>query len=329
MSAGERAAPRRLLKISMLPALATLGNAISGFAAIHVAARTHSFGFEGGWQNLFPSSNIALACYLIVLAGIFDMLDGSLARLTRTTSDFGGQLDSLADVVSFGLAPAFIVVRMVMNASGVAPMEPLNPNEPGPLAWTVFGRVVWCAAALYFACAAIRLARFNIENDECEEAHQFFSGLPSPAAAAGVITLVILHEELLRAHYQGIADVLLYFIPFCTAVFGGLMVSRIRFVHVSNAILRGKRPFHWLGYLGAGVVLFWIYPYVALVIFVLVYITSPLLRHWWLKALGKPDEKWIFDPKTHLQTVKQPLQIVEGEVLNESSDDLIQQKNAG
>src|SRR5271155_4090338 len=94
-------------KIAILPALLTLGNGICGFAAIALASRigNNEFSAEG-------ASYFAIAGWLILLAMVFDMLDGHVARLSRTASKFGGELDSLCDAVSFGVAPAFLLLKM-------------------------------------------------------------------------------------------------------------------------------------------------------------------------------------------------------------------------
>ena len=119
-----------------------------------------------------------LAGWLIFLAMIFDALDGHVARLAKTTSDFGAQLDSLCDVVTFGVAPAFLLVKM-------CPGFTFNHSQ-----------MVWIIAAAYACCAALRLARFNVETDD-EDDHMNFSGLPSPAAASvvGELRDFVLHAS--------------------------------------------------------------------------------------------------------------------------------------
>ncbi len=104
---------------------------------------------------------------LIFLAMVFDALDGQVARLSRTSSEFGAQLDSLCDLVSFGVAPAFLLVKMCPDFTAVH-------NEP-----------VWVLAATFAVCVALRLARYNVETDEDDD-HRTFSGLPSPAGGAAV-----------------------------------------------------------------------------------------------------------------------------------------------
>ncbi len=130
--------------IFVLPNLVTTASLFFGFVSL---IRT----FEGQYHE---------AAIAILIAAIFDFLDGAVARLTKTATEFGEQYDSLSDCVSFGLAPA-----MLAFAWALAP----------------FGRVGWLAAFCYFACAALRLARFNVQARNVEKYH--FQGLPTPGAA--------------------------------------------------------------------------------------------------------------------------------------------------
>jgi CDP-diacylglycerol--serine O-phosphatidyltransferase len=99
--------------VHFLPSLATLGNAICGFGAMYIAAFDATNVGEDPWAIRFAASRFVVAAYLIFVAMVFDALDGRLARFARHTTDFGGQLDSLADVVSFGFAPAFIALVLI------------------------------------------------------------------------------------------------------------------------------------------------------------------------------------------------------------------------
>src|SRR5256885_6912267 len=139
---GRRAYVR---SVYFLPSMATLGNAICGFAAIYVAGldKTPVNPSPDRVTDWFTQYNFLAAAYLIFVAMIFDGLDGRLARFTRHTTDFGGQLDSLADAVSFGAAPAFIALLLFKNE--------------GPQLPFVVTRLIWAIGALYFSCAAIRL----------------------------------------------------------------------------------------------------------------------------------------------------------------------------
>src|SRR4051812_49083935 len=130
--------------VYFLPSLATLGNAVCGFAAMYVASLADtSLPVHDPWTRWWQSHAFTYSAYLIFLAMVFDALDGRLARFARHTTDFGGQLDSLADVVSFGAAPAFIAL-LLFKADG--------PDLPFAVT-----RLVWAMGAVYFSCAAIRL----------------------------------------------------------------------------------------------------------------------------------------------------------------------------
>ena len=122
-------------------------------------------------------SNCMFSAWLIFLAMVFDALDGYMARLAKSASEFGAELDSLCDMVSFGVAPAFLLVKMCPQFS------------------FLHKEAVWVIAASYAVCAALRLARFNVETSD-EDDHMSFRGLPSPAAAASVAGFAILFHTL-------------------------------------------------------------------------------------------------------------------------------------
>ena len=184
-----------------------------------------------------------MACYMIFLAMLADMLDGHLARISQNTSSFGGQLDSLCDVISFGVAPAFLMLRVVENG--------VTFNSP---AFDIFiYRFLWLTAAIYISCAAIRLARFNVENEEDEASHMNFSGLPTPAAAGVITSLIILNQDIVKKidgtqpffSYMG-HNIIIAALPFVALAVSVLMVSRIRYPHILNQYLRGRKPFAYL-----------------------------------------------------------------------------------
>ncbi len=226
--------------IAVLPTLFTLGNLVCGFFAIVVASRIGKPS-ELAWvptpgietaRQLFdsgdPNHNLMFGGCLIFLAMLCDMFDGQVARLTRTTSDFGGQLDSLCDLVSFGVAPAILLVKMC------------------PQFTSLHNEAVWSIAALFACCAALRLARFNVETDEADD-HGTFAGLPSPAAAAVIASFAMLtyslrNEVNFEAYRQYDQWIQLTLPPFA-AVVSLLMVSRITYPHLVVQFLRGKRSF--------------------------------------------------------------------------------------
>lgn len=241
----KRYRSRRLSRVSILPAMLTLGNLVCGFAAVHfvvkhlMGADVFSTGHIAVVERWLPS-NLAIAAYLLFASMAFDALDGRVARLTRKTSDFGAQLDSMADMVSFGVAPAFLLIGLVGKflAEG--------GQVVGPISDQLSGRIVWIIAAVYACCAALRLARFNVENTHDESSHLWFKGLPSPGAAATVAALVILYEEVLRREQVRYGEVLLWIMPAITLAVGLLMVSRVRYAHIANRYLRGRRPWGML-----------------------------------------------------------------------------------
>src|SRR5205814_1497528 len=168
------------------------------------------------------------------LSMVFDALDGRLARFARHTTDFGGQLDSLADAVSFGAAPAFIALQLFH-------FEVPNAN-------VVLSRLIWAIGALYFCCAAMRLARFNVSNEHGEQHHFSFLGLPSPGAAGAVAALILMQQDLahesLHDHHdlaKTLANILIYVLPVVVLLTGLLMISNIRYPHIINRYLKGRK----------------------------------------------------------------------------------------
>jgi CDP-diacylglycerol--serine O-phosphatidyltransferase len=220
----RRVRRQRVKYITVLPSLITILNGVFGFTAIMFASKI-------GDASTARVSHFAVAGYMILMAMFADMLDGRLARMSQSTSSFGGQLDSLCDLVSFGVAPAFLMLKLMEGELALT----------GELRRDLMHRFVWLAALVYISCAAIRLARFNVENDENEAAHMSFAGLPSPAAAGVVVSFVLFHEEELPG-----VNLLVYALPFFALTVGILMVSRIRYPHVVNVYLRGKQRFDYL-----------------------------------------------------------------------------------
>jgi CDP-diacylglycerol--serine O-phosphatidyltransferase len=243
-------------KIAIIPTLLTLGNGVCGFGAIVCASK-----IGGGAER--DALFFAVSGWLIVGAMLFDALDGYVARLARSASKFGGELDSLCDVISFGVAPAFLLLR-------------LGPGwEPQPILHQALGGI----AALYMVCAVLRLARFNVDNTPDPASHKRFRGLPSPGAAGCLASLAILRGELparLSGQWADFNPDLLQRLVESWALLGALvvallMVSRIPYPHITKQVLRGRRHFgHLIQVLLAGliillvrelalVLIFWIY----------------------------------------------------------------------
>jgi CDP-diacylglycerol--serine O-phosphatidyltransferase len=212
--------------IAVLPSLVTLGNAVCGVVAVGVLLKAPPLQAEGpAVQETLAA--VTTAGLLILLAMVFDALDGRVARFTRTTSDFGGQLDSLCDAVSFGAAPALLAYRLFVDVVGNA----------------AFGRLAIVMAAVYVCCALLRLARFNVENVQDEQAHMAFRGLPSPAAAGAVASLAILVPEFWPTD---LAVVVVWSLPVALLALGVLMVSTVRYTHLVNHLIRGRRPLSYV-----------------------------------------------------------------------------------
>lgn len=225
-------------KISVLPSLLTLGNAFCGFLAILKAAdaaTAHALGL----QALFVAK-LEMAVLLIFLAMLFDALDGKVARLTNQATDFGAQLDSLSDAVTFGVAPA-LVAKLLLETEGVKVM-PFLVRHP---------RAIFLAATVFALFAVMRLARFNVETAGHEENdHSRFKGLPTPAAAGFVASAALfwLHRDdpILRELPDGFFRSLLIGLPWALVVAGLMMVSTIPFPHILDVLFRGRRTFPFL-----------------------------------------------------------------------------------
>ena len=249
---------RRLKYIAVLPSFITLINGACGFIAIVFACRSAEVRWDFLFMRNFNMTSYALAGYMIFLAMIADVMDGRVARLTRTTSSFGGQLDSLSDAISFGVAPAFLMMKVVEYH-----IENLSFGHFrfSLLLW----RSIFFSAIFYAMCAIVRLARFNVENEENEAAHMNFAGLPSPAAAGVIVSLVIIHQQILPRIISITPDNMRTFeiitisaLPLITFFSGLLMVSRIRYPHLANQLLRGKKSLAMLLLLFAcGIFIIW------------------------------------------------------------------------
>ena len=224
----RRVRKQRLRYIAILPSLITILNGVCGFASVVLASK----------------GAFAIAGYMILLAMIADILDGRLARMSKSTSSVGGPLDSLCDIISFGAAPAFLMLKVLEYKLGLAEFNAAFAN--------LLERFVWLAAAAYISCAAIRLARFNVENEEDESVHMSFIGLPTPAAAGAIVSLIIFYQETLLQLPQATQNTqafraceyaVIYGLAFLALSVAALMVSRIRYPHILNQYIKGKKPF--------------------------------------------------------------------------------------
>jgi CDP-diacylglycerol--serine O-phosphatidyltransferase len=207
---GPRPKRRRLLTIQVLPTLITAGNLIMGVLAI-------AYLIDAGAASADEAEALFVKAAWLIFIGMFlDTLDGRIARMTGTTSDFGAQLDSLADVVSFGVAPALLAKSLLGSAL------------------PAFGsKFIFSLCLVYVLGAALRLARYNVESERMSSAGSLhvtrvFRGLPSPAAAGVIAALVLLRNEYA---VHGPVD---WAMVFCTPLLGMLMVSRMPYSHLMN-----------------------------------------------------------------------------------------------
>lgn len=266
----------RRLTLAVLPTLLTLGNGVCGLAAIAVATSLNLSHWDDGSQLL-------VAGLLIFVGMLFDALDGSAARLTGAESEFGAELDSLCDAITFGAAPAVLVWRF---ADG-------NALPP---------KLVWAIGVLYALCVLIRLARFNIETDE-DDTHEGFDGLPSPAAAGTLAALAIAMPEL--AEYcdpmqygttiNNVAQALVlasqYFLPILALMLAYLMVSRFRYPHLFQRLIRGRRAPHQIGQAMFVIIGIAVLHWLAIPIAFLFYAFAAPVQSWRANSisLGEPD----------------------------------------
>lgn len=275
---------RKIRAIAVLPTMFTLGNLVCGFFAIVVASRIIKLQAPNSFQDT-DSWNVMVSASLIFLAMIFDALDGYVARLSRATSDFGAQLDSLCDLVTFGVAPAFLLVKMCRN------FELAHREE------------AWIIAAAFVACVALRLARYNVETEE-DDQHLDFSGLPSPAGGGAIASFAFMFYTLRATpppftYAPQVAAYTETALPFFALLVALLMVSRIRYPHVANQLFRGQRSFaHVVGLVFALVAVIFIRSYAAPLLFVIFVLSGPARLAWReLLRRGAPrtEEDAIFD----------------------------------
>jgi len=236
---------RRLRSLAFVPTLITLGNLLCGFAAIHFGLRAmYDLGagvspgqtitlHKQALENMLPSF-LSIGASLVILGMILDCFDGLIARVTRSTTNFGGQLDSLADVVTFGVAPATLMVAfMTKELAG-------DSIVPSPISGHALGRLTWVSAAVYVAFTAVRLARYNVEHAKADFDHRVFRGLPSPGAAAIMVALILIQDQPLGAVLR---RAIVSATPFIAMGIAFLMVSRIPYRRFHRAYLLGRQPF--------------------------------------------------------------------------------------
>ena len=218
--------------VYLLPALMTLSNLLCGFASVVYSTR----------------GDFDTAAVLIGVAMVVDTLDGFFARLTHSQSAFGAELDSLADVVSFGVAPAILAFTWGL--------------------WSL-GRLGWAAGFIYVAAAAMRLARFNIQGMAIAD-KRYFAGLPSPAAASVTASTVFLYPWGVQDYRIALLALPMLLVP------GLLMVSTIRFRSIKTIDVGQRRPYRLMLLAVLALALIVTHPRIALVVLSYSYILLAL-----------------------------------------------------
>jgi CDP-diacylglycerol--serine O-phosphatidyltransferase len=246
--------------VFLLPSLFTVANLFCGYACVVYSTR----------------SDFDTAAVFIGIAMVLDTLDGFFARLTNSSSAFGVELDSLADVVSFGLAPAILAFTW-----GLWPLE----------------RLGWAAGFLYVTAAAMRLARFNVQSSTTTAStdKRFFVGMPSPAAAGVIASTVYLYPYGLQEREAALPALAMVLVP------GFLMVSTIRFRSVKAIDLGWTRSVSRL-FLGAvALALVALHPRYALVALSYTYTATALIAWGYMRLRRRPAEHVSADvrPQDH------------------------------
>jgi CDP-diacylglycerol--serine O-phosphatidyltransferase len=231
--ADDRSRLRFRRGVYLLPSLFTMGNMFCGYICIVYAMR-------GDYESAAP---------FIGFAFVLDMLDGRIARMTGSASAFGVEFDSLADVISFGLAPAVLAYGW-----GLAPL----------------GRLGLAAGFLFVSAAAMRLARFNIQTGTGLD-KRYFVGMPSPAAAAVPAATVYAYPWGLYDYRAALPALIVMLVP---AV---LMVSKIRFRSFKTFDLQSPRPYTVLILIAGGIVAIWAHPRAVLVVMAYTYLASAFI----------------------------------------------------
>lgn len=221
--------------VYLLPNLCTTANLFCGFYSVVSTLEMH----------------FVQAALAILAGGVFDFLDGRVARLTNAESEFGIEYDSLVDLASFGLAPGILVYYWSLSG---------------------FPRMGWLVAFLFFACGALRLARFNVQIDNVEK--NFFQGLPIPSAAYMVATMVILQDYI----YDGVLPHRSIIVLIAVAALSLLMVSTIRYRSFKHVDLHNRWPFFSLVVVVGIIFVIASQPQITSFALVLLYVLSGLLE---------------------------------------------------
>ena len=228
----------------LLPSLFTMGNMFCGYCCIVYAIR----------------GEFATAAPFIGFAMVLDMLDGRVARMTGSTSDFGIEFDSLADVISFGMAPALL--------SFMWGLQPL-------------GRIGWAASFLFVAAAAVRLARFNIQSTSHQD-KRYFVGMPSPPAAGVPAATVFMFPQGLTGPWEAAAVLAMVIVPAL------LMVSTVRFRSFKTFDLQSRRSYPVLLLIALGLAALAARPEEVLLVAAYTYLASAFIGMAWTRLRRRP-----------------------------------------
>jgi CDP-diacylglycerol---serine O-phosphatidyltransferase len=259
-------------RIFFLPNLMTAGNLFCGFGAVIkcIQARliTDAGEYAGSHTHLTSIELYTQAVWLILAAVVFDSLDGRLARLGGRTSLFGAEFDSLADVVSFGMAPALMVFFLILA---------LHEEYQ----W--FRELGWFIAFVYLLCGAVRLARFNVITNPLLhrsglETSKDFVGLPIPAAAGTVATLVLLLLNMAR-NAKDLREWSLT-LPFLLILVSFLMISTIRYPSFKQVNWETRTRFRTFVGVFVAVLVLWRFQEIAFFFIFLAYIFYGLFAHY-------------------------------------------------
>lgn len=269
-------------KIYLLPNLMTAGNLFCGFAAslkiVEGALITETAGASGSADLILKAADLAsdkyhVAILLILMSCVFDLLDGRLARLGGNESDFGREFDSLADIVSFGVAPALMVYRIVLHE---------------------FSKIGWVIASLYLICGALRLARFNcLAAMNSVSANKEFKGFPIPAAAGLIASLTLfllwLNEQQREIGYGK------WVLPPLMVFLSWMMFSGFRYPSFKSVNWRTTRSIPKFGFI-FGIIVFTAmnYEWMPFVIFV-TYLLYGFLRPFLSRKMKKEIEEELED----------------------------------
>src|ERR1039457_2210412 len=266
-------------RIYILPNLMTAGNLFCGFMAVVscINARLAATAEDGIYLHATSGQHYRYAVYFIFAAAFFDMLDGRLARMGGRESLFGAEFDSLADVVSFGLAPALLMFCLI-----------LAPSQEFP--W--FRQIGWFVGFVYLLCAAMRLARFNVITNPLlhrgkKDSLRDFIGLPVPAAAGAVASLVLFLLHLADSDKSLKSWALS--LPFLMLLIAFLMMSTVRYPSGKNVDLQTRTRLRTFVVFLVFIGLLLLYKEIAVLAAFLGYIFFGLFRHWRRpRAAGRP-----------------------------------------